>query len=166
MDRIDMYSKGKELVLKYKYVLLILSVGILLMLLPEKEDISPPPESVSVKEKSSQAEELEEILTEISGVGKVKVLLTEASSAKTFYQADEDSSINGDHESLRIETVIVTKSDREETGLVRSVSSPIYRGAIIVCQGGDNPAIKLSIVQAVSNTTGISSDRITVLKMK
>ena len=39
-------------------------------------------------------------------------------------------------------------------------------GAIIVCQGGDSPTVRLNIVEAVSNVTGIGSDRITVLKMK
>ena len=115
---------------------------------------------------TSQAEALEEILAQISGVGKVRVLLTEAAGAETVYQTDEDRSTSSDSQSLRTETVIITDSDREAHGLVRSVTPPVYLGAIIVCQGGDNPTIRLSIVEAVSNVTGISSDRITVLKMK
>ena len=63
-------------------------------------------------------------------------------------------------------TVIISDSGREEEGLIKTVTPPIYLGAIIVCQGGDSPTIRLQIVQAVANVTGISSDRITVLKMK
>ena len=166
MDRIDIYTKGAEIFKKYKYVLLILFVGIILMMLPDKEKEALHPQISTEQKERTPAEELESILTEISGVGKVKVMLTEAVGTQTCYQIDEDRSLNADTESIRTETVIVTKSDRGETGLICSVTPPIYRGAIIVCQGGDNPTIKLSVVQAVSNVTGISSDRITVLKMK
>ena len=96
----------------------------------------------------------------------LKVLLTEAVGAETIYQTDEDRNLSNNSESVRVETVIVTNADREEQGLIRTVTPPVYLGAIIVCQGGDQPAVKLSIVQAVSSVTGISSERITVLKMK
>ena len=50
--------------------------------------------------------------------------------------------------------------------MVRTIVPPVYLGAIIVCQGGDSPAVRLAVVEAVSNVTGIGSDRITVEKMK
>jgi len=36
----------------------------------------------------------------------------------------------------------------------------------VVCQGADDPAVRLAVSQAVSSVTGISTDRISVLKMK
>jgi len=39
-------------------------------------------------------------------------------------------------------------------------------GAVIVCQGADDPQVRLSIVDAVSKVTGLGSDKISVLKMK
>lgn len=167
MDRVEINRKLKELFGKYKYVLLILAVGILLMSLPEKEQQAPSNENpVTASAPATKTEELEEILGQISGVGKVRVMLTEAEGAQTVYQTDEDRSVTQDSENLRLQTVIVSGSDRQEHGLVRSITPPVYLGAIIVCQGGDSPTVKLSIVEAVSNVTGISSDRITVLKMK
>lgn len=167
MDRITFSPKLKELFGKYKYVLLILLLGIILMSLPEDSHQSAPQETViSHPGPATRAQELEEILSQIAGVGKVKVLLTEATGAETIYQTDTDQSSASDSESLRVETVIITGSDREEGGLVRTVTPPVYLGAIIVCQGGDLPSVKLSVVEAVSNVTGIGSDRITVLKMK
>lgn len=167
MDRLDLTKKIKEMLDKYKYVVLILCIGIFMMLLPDRagkasQQETATPEKLPV----SQAEELENILGQIAGVGKIKVLLTEADGAQTIYQTDEDRSDSGGNERLRVETVIVTNGDREEVGLVRSVTPPVYLGAIIVCQGGDIPSIKLAIVQAVSGVTGIPSDRISVLKMK
>ena len=167
MERLEISAKVKELFGKYKYVLLILAVGIILMSLPEGQRRPVQQEIPAVQpESANRTEELEDILGQIAGVGKVRVLLTEAAGAETVYQTDEDSSTASDSDRLRVETVIVSNASREEQGLVRSITPPVYLGAIIVCQGGDSPTVRLSIVEAVSNVTGISSDRITVLKMK
>ena len=40
--------------------------------------------------------------------------------------------------------------------------SPSFRGALVVCPGGDDPAIQWKILQAVSALTGLGSDRICV----
>ena len=167
MDRIDLTQKVKQLLEKYKYVLLIICIGILFMSLPEKKESAPaadtlPPQTESI----SRAEELEQILGQIAGVGKVKVLLTEAAGAETVYQSDTDRTDSTDNQREQTKTVIITDSGRAQEGLIRTVTPPVYLGAIVVCQGGENPTVRLSIVEAVSNVTGISSDRITVLKMK
>ena len=41
---------------------------------------------------------------------------------------------------------------------------PTYRGALIVCQGGDRAEVKLAVTEAVAALTGLSADRITVAK--
>lgn len=167
MDRLDFTAKIKELFDKYKFVLAILGIGILLMVFPGKDNAEPQPVSNTQTAPSiSRAEELENILGQMSGVGRIQVLLTESDGSQTVYQTDEERTQSKDTESIRVKTVTVTNSDREEVGLVRAVTPPVYLGAIIVCQGGDNPSVKLAVVQAVSNVTGIPSDRITVLKMK
>ena len=53
-----------------------------------------------------------------------------------------------------------------ETGLIKQVNPPKYLGALIVCQGADDPSVRLAVSQAVASVTGISTDRISVLKMK
>ena len=167
MERLDFKKRLIGLFEKYKFAVIILIIGIFMMLLPEpvsrevRHELPLPQE-----ETMTRAEELENILGQISGVGKIKVLLTEADGAKTIYQTNENRSDSQDTYSVKVETVIVKNAEKEESGLIRSISPPVYLGAIIVCEGGDSPTVKLSIVQAVSNVTGIPSDRITVLKMK
>ncbi len=39
-----------------------------------------------------------------------------------------------------------------------------WAGAVIVCEGGDSAAVRLQLTQAVSALTGLSADRITVVK--
>lgn len=167
MDWMTIRGKAVEVIGKYKYVLLILVVGILLMCLPERSDETEMPmvqETATVEPGTANA--LEEILAQIQGVGKVRVLLTESAGAETIYQTDEDSSTSADSQSIRIETVIVSDDSRAESGLVRQVNPPTYLGAVVVCQGGDSPAVQLAVVEAVANATGLSADRIAVLKMK
>lgn len=149
---------------KYKYVVLVLLIGILLMLVPKQvqSDVNIPQEEQSAVTESV-AGKLERILSQVDGVGKVRVMLTEANDGEVRYQMDEDLSSDG---SARRDTVIITDSSRAEEGLVRVTFAPVYRGAVVVCQGADSPQVRLAVTEAVVNATGLSSDRITVLKMK
>lgn len=167
MDRIAIQEKLLSFAKKYRYVLLVLLVGVFLMCLPEGEREA----EVSVREEAAVAESgleqrLEEILSKIDGAGKVQVLLTERAGSSVVYQTDTDRSTGADSTSEQMDTVIVTDADRADQGLVCQVNPPVYLGAVIVCQGGDRPSVQLAIVEAVSNATGLGADQITVLKMK
>lgn len=148
MDRL------KYVMVKYRYVLLVVLAGLALMLLPDHTE-APEPIADVVTEESLQAQ-LEEILSRVEGAGKVAVLLTESRGGEIFYQTEGDDQ----------RTVLVTGTDRSESGLVRTTQSPVYQGAVVVCQGADSPAVRLAVVEAVSNATGLGTDRITVLKME
>lgn len=162
MDQHVLKEKITKLFTKYRFALLILAVGLVLMALPEKEGTVSADSTQSTEEALTLAQELEQILSQIEGAGKVRVLLTTAEGERTQYQTD--SNISGD--SSRQDTVIITDSDRKEEGLITQVDPPVYQGAIIVCQGADRGAVRLAIVEAVSRVTGLGADRISVLKMK
>lgn len=149
---------------KHKYVVLVLLVGMLLLVLPDTEEIKEAPAPVS-KEITLQ-ESLERILGQISGAGEVSVLLTQSAGEETIYQTDENTSTQESGNSSHSQTVLVSGSGREETGLVRKVKAPTYLGAVVVCQGADNASVRLAVVEAVRSATGLSTDRISVLKMK
>ena len=145
---------------KYKYFALILLLGVGLMLIP----------SVSKENKTTQVtnepvtqtpikEELEDILSNIKGAGRVQVMLTMASGEQTVYQTDSASDDRQD-------TVIITQGDRAQSGLVQQVLPPTYRGAIVLCQGADSATVCLAIKEAVAKVTGLDSSEISVLKMK
>ena len=85
MDWMIIISKLKELFGKYKFVLLVLILGMFFMIIPQKEqDITLPETTIQVP--VTTAQELEVILSKIEGVGKVTVMLTEAAGAETIYQ--------------------------------------------------------------------------------
>ena len=146
---------------RYKYVALVVAVGIVLMLLPsakEEQDHEETAQEVTRQTESDLGEELEQILSRIDGAGEVQVLLSVAAGEEIVYQQDENTDASG---SMRKETVIAANS-----ALTKQVNPERYQGAIIVCQGGDRAEVRLSIIEAVANVTGLGTDRITVLKMK
>lgn len=149
---------------KYKWAALVLGIGIVLLLIPspsnEKNSNVIPEQTGNIL---SVEESLEEILTQIQGAGKVKVMLTEAVGEETIYQNDTSGS---ESTGGKRDTVIISDAQRNELGLVRQINPPVYLGAMVVCQGADSPAVRLALVEAVSTVTGLSSDKITVLKMK
>lgn len=162
MDFLAFREKAGPFLKQYRYVVLLLMLGVLLMLLPKKQETEQEA-PVSVPESADSLEEdLARILTRIRGAGRVEVLLTEYAGTETLYQTDADRTAD----SLREDTVVVSDRERGESGLVRQVIPPRYMGAVVVCQGGDNPGVKLAILEAVSRATGLKSNQISVLKMK
>lgn len=166
MDWVAWKNTMVEFAKKYRYVLLVVLVGLVLLALPEETEPVAQPESVQAEEKQNLQEDLATILSQIAGAGKVEVLLTQVTGEETIYQTDEDISTGESTSDVRSDTVLVTGADRSETGLVRQVNPPTYQGAIVLCQGADSAQVKLSIVEAVMSVTGLRSDCITVLKMK
>lgn len=154
-------QKTTEWIVKYKFVILILLVGIGLMLIPDGKNEEKTSETVAQPSVPTQniTEELEEILANIQGAGRVQVMLTVKSGEQTVYQTDIPSSDRQD-------TVIITDENRTQNGLVQQVLSPVYRGAIVVCQGADSASVCLAIKEAVSKVTGLDASQISVLKMK
>ena len=154
-------EKSQKWLGKYKYLVLILLVGIGLMLIPSRKDTEVPQSNAesAYPETVSLTEELEDILSSIKGAGKVKVMLTVKTGEQTIYQTDTPASDRQD-------TVIITDEDRSQNGLVQQVISPVYRGAIVLCQGADSANVCLAIKEAVSKVTGLDTSQISVLKMK
>ena len=153
---------------KYKYAVLVLVIGAVLMLLPSmqtsnsKKTVEPSQNGPDY----SVENDLETILSCVKGVGKVKVMLKEVSGSETVYQTNQDISVTENGSDTRIEVITVSDSDRNELGLIKQVNPPVYQGAIILCEGADDPGIKLAITEAVSKITGLGADKIAVLKMK
>ena len=168
MDWIAYTNAGMSILKKYRYALLVILAGILLLTLPGQEaNVEDAADSIPKKETEPTLErDLAEILSLIDGAGRVEVLLTSVKGEETVYQTDEDIS-SGEHSAdQRSDTVLITGEGRLETGLIKQINPPIYRGAVIVCQGAGNPQVRLSVVEAVMSVTGLTSDKITVLKMK
>ena len=47
-----------------------------------------------------------------------------------------------------------------------STEYPVFQGALVVAEGGADPAVRYQLSAAVAALLGLGADRITVLKMK
>lgn len=143
-------NKIKEALKKYKYILLLGAAGMLLLILPVGGGKSGA-ESSTAKEESANVEfslsayekKVEKILSEVKGVGSVKVMLYLSSGAETVYTSDGSYGKN-----------------------VAKQLYPAFGGAVVVCDGGGSQAIALKVTQALASLTGLGSDKITVLSMR
>ena len=169
MDRIAWKEKSLTFFKKYRYAMLILVVGIVLMCLPGGSVSDPREENASTNAAEptvSLETRLEDILSQIEGAGKVRVLLTMQTGERYTYQTDDDITKDTNSSASRHNTVIITDPDRAQQGLIRQVDPPLYQGAVIICQGADRASVRLAIVEAVTNATGLGADKVSVLKMK
>lgn len=159
MDIKSIRDRATSWVGKYKYFALILLVGIGLMLIPGSKKEQTQITSIPQVQEETLDKELEAILSNIKGAGRVQVMLTVASGEQVIYQTDSPSADRQD-------TVIINGENRVQDGLVQQIISPTYRGAIVLCQGADSANVCLAIKEAVSKVTGLDSSKISVLKMK
>lgn len=166
----ELIKSGNKIILwikKYKYAAMVILIGLVLMMLPRytnKADSHAAP--VQAESYLPSAEErLCGILSKIDGAGEVSVMLMESHGEETVYQTDSEQGSKGEDISERHTTVTVTDSTRNESGLIKYRIPPQYCGAIIVCQGADDPSVRLAIMDAVSKLTGLGTNHISVLKM-
>ena len=81
-----------------------------------------------------------EMLSEIEGVGEVRVLLTLENSSEGVYLENNS-----------------TKTKEIQ---------PLVRGAVIVCEGGDDPVTVGRVTDAVTKSLNISTAKVCVTKLK
>lgn len=120
---------------------------------------------------------LEDILSSIEGVGKVKVLIkySESSTVVAMYNETTSESITQESdggggnknvsESENKKEIVYTDVDGESKPITEKVVMPTIVGAIITAQGAKNANTKSSIVSAVEAITGLAVHKIQVFEM-
>lgn len=162
----DKYRK----LFKNKYVLIMAAAGLILMLFSLNSDSGTSKADTTVlSETGFSVEELEEkiadALSEISGAGKVRVVLTVKSSTEQVVaensESTETSDDNGTESENSVQTVVIDAGNSEAPVTLKYIY-PEFQGALIIAEGADNAAVRLAITDAVASLTGIGTDRITV----
>ena len=159
----------KKLWDKYKFAALVMLIGAVLLLWPSGKSStgkSDGQQADIVTEAADVQREMEDILGKMAGVGQVRVMLTLEQSGERQLAQDGELSYSGSPQepedySRRWETVMATGGG-EEAPLVTRQTYPVYRGALVVCQGGDRAEVRLAVTEAVTALTGLSADRVTV----
>ena len=164
----ELLQRAAEVVQRKKYgmTLLVVAAGVALMLLPGTSEDAGEKQTAQNTEDFSLEEtqaQMEKLLSRIEGTGKLQLMLTLKSGSRLRLAEDQDETTDQEETSRRTETVTVSRGGSEDVVITQQMY-PIYQGAVVVCQGADQAAVRLAVTEAVSALTGLSSDRITVVK--
>lgn len=119
--------------------------------------------------------ELEDILSKMDGIGKVKVLITysQTSTVVPMYSQTESSTLTEEtdssggtrkQESSNVNKEVITDGDSK--AVTQTVILPKVEGAIVIAEGGGNATTKGNIIQAVSAVTGLATYKVQVFEMQ
>ena len=120
---------------------------------------------------------LEEILSQIQGVGEVKVLLNYSESSEVVAMYNETSRSSNTQEtdteggSRTIQEtdtqkdIIYQEENGEKTPITQKIVQPKIEGAIITAKGASQANVKTNIIQAVEAVTGLATHKIQVFEM-
>lgn len=151
---------------KYRVVLLVILAGLVLLMLPLDQEEEPLQEETTADAQFDLAvleARLEEALSKIDGAGEVTVVLTIQNGPRQVLAQNVDQ---GSGEEETTETVILSRgSSTQETVTVQELY-PSYQGALLVCEGGDDPDVRLKLTEATSALTGLGADKISISKGK
>lgn len=116
-----------------------------------------------------------ELLSSVEGVGQAEVMITLKTSEEAVFQVDESVSENrlsesdsggGNRETEENRTeksTVVIGSSGGEALMVRQIM-PQIEGVVVICEGGDVPAVKSEICEAVGALFDVPAHKIKVLK--
>lgn len=126
---------------KFLRITVIIGVcAVVLIFMSSFIDISSFQRTVDSDEYCAQLEEnLLTIVSQIEGVGEAKIFLTMDNSGENVYLNNTDTK---------------TKS-----------ITPVVRGVVIVCGGGDDTLVVSRVMSAVTKSLDISSDKVCVTKL-
>lgn len=156
-------ARWKELWQQYKYILLVVLAGVVLLLLPtggtnSREDVPRQPDSGFDLE--AMERKLERALSRISGAGEVTVVLTLKEGSRQVVAQDTQVS----EKERRSQTVVLSSGSGTEEAVCLQSIYPKYQGALVVCTGGGDARVKLELLEAVRALTGLSAEKISVCK--
>ena len=98
-------------------------------------------------------QQLTEMLSNMSGVGKAEVLVTIGGSEAYHYAQEANSRY-------------VTIGGSQKEALVESVSHPEITGVVVACEGGSRSTVQETVYQAVSVACGLHIAQIYVTQLE
>ncbi|MCR4615306.1 MAG: hypothetical protein K5756_04075 [Clostridiales bacterium] len=121
---------------------------------------------------SAMEKKLTDMISDIYGAGKTKVMVTLENGSEQILARKDDSktssSDDGDRKSeSRNESseYVILRSDNTENGLVLKVIQPKIRGVAVLCQGADKVSVRQSITELLTAVLGIGSNRVNISKI-
>lgn len=158
---------------RYKYALIILLVGILLLYAGggarDKPEQSEPRMEGTEQAFALDSFEmrLEKKLSQIAGIGRVTLMLSLEESGQSVYASNIRQTDNG-QENGSYESTLSTVSDGSygEQPVRIKETCPTFRGAVVLCDGAQDSRVRLAVTEAIRAVCGLRTDRISVIQME
>lgn len=168
-------------------LLVLAGVVLLVLSIPQSEESN---ETTIEEVKRQEKEELEEyvskmedkltqVLSQVEGIGKVKVMITAKSTKEEVVLKDvpferketkEQDSEGGNRENTEYSsqetTVLEKQTDGEENPYITKEVQPEMEGVLVIAQGAGDKKIVSEISEAVTALFSVPSHKIKVMKMK
>jgi len=136
--------------------------------------------TISVEQYTKQLEtSLTDIVNGIEGAGTSKVLVTLEKGTQYVYATEEKkstqttqdkstSSTTKNQENNNDETtyILVKDANGGQKALAVTEVQPVVKGVVVVCEGGNDPTVQKSVIDAITTALNISSARVCVIKSK
>ena len=155
---------------KYKYILLVVAVGFLLLTFPAAEKSDKETKRTEIFNLQAFEKEVERALSECEGVGRCKVMLSVRSGPESVFAKEARESRREDEgareSDIDTKPSVVNGGSGGETPVLIKELYPEFRGAVVICDGAESSVLRGKVIEAVSALTGLRSDRISVIKMK
>ena len=131
-----------------------------------------------VSKEDTLSQKLEAILSQIQGVGEVKVFINysessevvamynENSKSSTTEETDTSGGIRKVQETDSQKDIIYQENNGTKTPMTKKVIEPKIEGAIITAKGANNIDVKTNIIQAVEAATGLPTHKIQVFEIQ
>ncbi len=152
---------------------ILLAGGLLCMLpsLPKKPQPQAVKSEIDIRQETLDyqkelTDELTMLLQQCEGVGRVQVLITFESGVEYAYLKEEESNtdIRQEDQSRDYSERYLFVEDAAGNQKVLAVKRilPKVRGAVVVCEGGNDPMIKRQVVELLRAALGVSAGNISV----
>ncbi len=106
---------------------------------------------------------LEEMLSQIEGVGSCSIMVTVAGSVSYSYAQNAEQQLSENSREIKNQHVILDEKTGD-SALIECANNPEVVGVIIACEGGEHNVVREEIVNAVGAVLNIPSNRICITK--
>ena len=160
----ELCARLRPLAKKYRAALIVLLAGVLLLVSGGREEKTDAAQTQADSFSLSDFEtQLCRRLSAIDGAGRVELMLSLEQTGEAVYAVNTRET-GGAASSRESDVAVISSSGYGETPVTVKNVLPTFRGAIVLCDGAENAAVRLAVTQAVETVCGLTSDRITVLK--
>lgn len=134
--------------------------------------------SANLSYEDKMTQELTDVLEQIEGAGKVKVMIyfnsgsevvpaySENESNRVTEESDSDGGKRTTNEKSNSNTIVTTSEGNESRPFILKEVKPKISGIIVVAEGASNPNVKYKLYEAVRTVFNIEQYRVNVYAME